>query len=117
MTHRATGRKKRPTAILPAQDRGRPARINVQRRNYACKPLVNPANDARAVASTLISMGFAEGDIHLVLDARRDEPRRARVRLGCPQWLVTAGVPPRKVDYRAVSSGMAKGEVQTISFE
>jgi formylglycine-generating enzyme required for sulfatase activity len=56
---------------------GRRMALVIGNKSYAWSPLVNPANDARAVAGALGDVGFAARDIRLVLDAKRDDLRRA----------------------------------------
>jgi formylglycine-generating enzyme required for sulfatase activity len=56
---------------------GRRLALVIGNQAYSWFPLVNPINDARAVARTLLDVGFAAGDIRLVLDARQSDLRRA----------------------------------------
>jgi uncharacterized caspase-like protein len=56
---------------------GRRQALVIGNKSYSWKPLANPQNDARAVAAALRDLSFAERDIRLVLDARRQELRRA----------------------------------------
>ena len=71
-------------AVFPQDDgkritpyAGRRLALVIGNKEYAWKPLVNPVKDARAVASALGGAGFADRDIHLVLDARHEELRRS----------------------------------------
>jgi hypothetical protein len=65
--------------VLPAQDDsrriipfgGRRTALIIGNQAYPWKPLVNPVNDAKAVAGTLQELGFPQRDIRLVLDARQ----------------------------------------------
>lgn len=57
---------------------GRRVALVIGNKSYPWKPLVNPVNDATAVAQTLADLGFARTDIHLVLDANRETLRRVK---------------------------------------
>jgi uncharacterized caspase-like protein len=56
---------------------GRRVALVIGNSNYSWKPLVNPVNDARAVAQTLRDIGFPSANVHLVIDARQTELRRS----------------------------------------
>src|SRR5580700_8245892 len=55
---------------------GRRMALVIGNQAYPWKPLVNPGNDARAVARVLEQTGFAQRDIKLVLDAKQSDLRR-----------------------------------------
>jgi len=73
------------TTAAAAQDRrvapiegGRRLGLVIGNAGYpSIERLVNPINDARAVAATLKTVGFAERDVRLVVDAPRDQMRRS----------------------------------------
>jgi hypothetical protein len=64
-----------PRGIEPFS--GRRLALVIGNRDYTWKPLVNPTNDARAVAAALSDVGFSNANIKLVLDAPRESLRRS----------------------------------------
>jgi hypothetical protein len=70
------GGQERARTITPAFA-GRKLALVIGNKSYVWKPLVNPVNDANAVAQTLREIGFASSDVHLVIDARQPDLRRA----------------------------------------
>jgi Caspase domain len=55
---------------------GRRLVLVIGNRSYSWAPLVNPANDARALAAALDEAGFAQRDVQLVLDSKSGDLRR-----------------------------------------
>jgi uncharacterized caspase-like protein len=62
--------------VSPASGARRLALV-IGNKSYAWKPLINPVNDATAVAKTLGGLGFAPEDIHLVFNTTQAELRHA----------------------------------------
>jgi TPR repeat protein len=56
---------------------GRRMALVIGNKSYAWKPLVNPVNDANAISKMLMGMGFAQSDVHLVIDANQAELRHS----------------------------------------